>query len=770
MKLSVDDGNDLGVDLGGDGDDTLDRVLALVGSLDGVDDGHDLLSVGQEAGAGRENVLDIEDLDGARVLEVVTLRQDLRVLAEVLGDALEGLHDVVLVDGVETFVAGETRLDEDFSRLLLALLNLQLLGDLLEVLLDSLADVALLGDGVHGAVQKVVHTLGVDAVGHSLENEGRVVDLPVHVDLDGDSSLLAVDPGVLVADSSPQVIDVLTEVVVVGVLGSVLVGLDHVDDALGLEADSLQLRDLSVDQALEGAVDEGGNLLGGLEPGAGGDLHELGRGRLSPGKDGDGGNADLGVLGRVVDDGQEDGLDQDGVLLGDALQRVDGDGADHRPGADLSLDDLDQGLETLDVSKLSERGDGNKADVVVLLGPAGGGLRLDLVLKVGDPFLGDDAGLVGAEVAVDADGELGHPANGVDASAVEQLAHLDHADGLQIPEGGSEGLVLVPFQVLQVLDELDELLEEFLGRGPDGAEDSLKNVDGRAALEISALDVLLDEHGGGVGADNAENVVEEALQDLLGSIRVPSGLQDLLLDSLELLQAEGQEVLGDGGQVSGGISSGAAALGAFEDLGGDPLELVDDLAADLVLGDADGEQHLGGGVEVGLGEEGDDARLVGLLVELSLGLVLVGLGELEDEALLLLQVGGGRDGREGSLLPEKFDGDGGGPLHVLLGVESQGVEGEDVLLQALADGELVEVAADDAGGGDQVLKELKSLLVIGGLHSTEVAFLFLNQQPRFDSQYSPKNYLEFFDMSLGFIDSAAKSEVDRGLKVSHNPN
>jgi len=161
--------------------------------------------------------------------------------------------------------------------------------------------------------------------------------------------------------------------------------------------------------------------------------------------------------------------------------------------------------------------------------------------------------------------------------------------------------------------------------------------------------------------------------------------------------------VGDGGEVSGGVSGGAAALGALEDLGGDPLELIDDLAADLVLGDADGEEHLGGRVEVRLGQDGDDSRLVGLLVELALRLVAVGLGELEDEALLLLEVGGGRDGGEGGLLPEELDGDGGGPLHVLLGVESEGVECEDVLLQALADGELVEVAANNAGGRDEVL-------------------------------------------------------------------
>ena len=132
VELSVDDGHQLGGHLGRDGDGALDRVLALVRSLDGVDDGHDLLPVGQETGAGREDGLDIQDLDGASVFEVVTLGEDLGVLAEVLGDALESLHDVVLVDGVQTLVAGNAGLDEDLSRLLLALLDLQLLRDLLQ--------------------------------------------------------------------------------------------------------------------------------------------------------------------------------------------------------------------------------------------------------------------------------------------------------------------------------------------------------------------------------------------------------------------------------------------------------------------------------------------------------------------------------------------------------------------------------------------------------------------------------------------------------------
>jgi len=46
---------------------------------------------------------------------------------------------------------------------------------------------------------------------------------------------------------------------------------------------------------------------------------------------------------------------------------------------------------------------------------------------------------------------------------------------------------------------------------------------------------LLDEHGGGIGADDAEDVVEQTLQDLLGGLGVASSLHDFLLDGLELV-------------------------------------------------------------------------------------------------------------------------------------------------------------------------------------------------------------------------------------------
>ena len=55
------------------------------------------------------------------------------------------------------------------------------------------------------------------------------------------------------------------------------------------------------------------------------------------------------------------------------------------------------------------------------------------------------------------------------------------------------------------------------------------------------------------------------------------------------------------------------------------------------------------------------------------------------------------------------------------------------------------------------------------LHSTEVAFLLLTQQPRVRFPIFLKNFLENFSMLQGFIDRTAQSKVDRGLKMSIKP-
>ena len=56
-----------------------------------------------------------------------------------------------------------------------------------------------------------------------------------------------------------------------------------------------------------------------------------------------------------------------------------------------------------------------------------------------------------------------------------------------------------------------------------------------------------------------------------------------------------------------------------------------------------------------------------------------------------------------------------------------------------------------------------------GFDSTEVAILLLTQQPLVRFPVFPQKNLWIFLMSLGFVDSAALSKVDRGLKMSIEP-
>lgn len=103
-------------------------------------------------------------------------------------------------------------------------------------------------------------------------------------------------------------------------------------------------------------------------------------------------------------------------------------------------------------------------------------------------------------------------------------------------------------------------------------------------------------------------------------------------------------------------------------------------------------------------ENSPDSRLINMLVHLLLLDVLSGFGKLEDQALLLLQVRGSLDGREVAFLLEELNGNGGGADEVLFGVPAHWVLGYDVLLDALADDEIVQLAANDAVGGNQMLE------------------------------------------------------------------
>ena len=62
MDFGIDDRHQLSTDLGGDGNSTFGGLLALVRSLDGVNDGNDFFAVAQESSAGWVQSLNVNYL------------------------------------------------------------------------------------------------------------------------------------------------------------------------------------------------------------------------------------------------------------------------------------------------------------------------------------------------------------------------------------------------------------------------------------------------------------------------------------------------------------------------------------------------------------------------------------------------------------------------------------------------------------------------------------------------------------------------------------
>jgi hypothetical protein len=184
------------------------------------------------------------------------------------------------------------------------------------------------------------------------------------------------------ADGNAKVLNKVVRVDVLGILVTILEGLDKADQRLDHLASRLELRNLGTDQGAEGGVDKGGNLLGGLEPGPDGNLLPLSGGGLSKRQDGNSSNSNLSILSGVINEEQQDVLDVDRLQTGNPLEVIDSHGADQ--GLILLVrDDLGQRLDRLDVAKFAQSGDDIELDVVVLL-------RLQLLLQEGNPLLDND--------------------------------------------------------------------------------------------------------------------------------------------------------------------------------------------------------------------------------------------------------------------------------------------------------------------------------------------------------------------------------------------
>ena len=698
VHLNVDDGDDLSPDIPGNV-----QVLDFFSghfefTLESGSNGKGPFDVNGETSVTGAESLNVEGLVGQSEGELPALFHGLLV-AQGFGDLVDDFAQLFLAEEGFEFVIEETHLGESFGNVLgHPFLDVQLGDDLGEFILDLAARVGSFLVVEQDLVDQLVHALSVDGPFGSVELEAVAEDLGDPGVPDGSvGSVVGLDVGPLLANNEVQVFNPSGLIEVLGVLVTEFEGLDQSEQRPDLLAFKLEFGDFGTGQSLEGGVDEGSNLLGGFEPGPDGDLLEFRSVGLSPGQNLDGGNPDFGGFSNVINDGQQDGLDKDGVELSGLLEAVDSDGPNH--GAVLLVgDDLAHDPGDLDVAELAEGSNDVKLDAPVLD-------LFKFLFHEADVFF-DDLGFLVTEGTVDPDGEL-VVLQGGDASLVEQPGHLEHANVEQL------GPFVGPLPQV-ILDQLNQFSQDFPGGGLDAGHDVLQHLVGQDGVRLVHFpNLFLDKQNGGVGTDQGQSVVEDVFEGflhffaaLLADQRPNPGF-----DLLEFREGQSPQSLGDDLDVSGDVSSFGTALGAIEKLIGELLHDLFDLPHEFLGLDLDGDQHLGGRSEVRLGHDGTDAGFlfngVPFLFRKAVGHVAPVLGgEFEDERLEFLGVAGfGDGGRDGSFL-DKFKNELGLVLEFLFGPPAGGGP-DNVLGDGLPDLEVTGiVTADNVGGGGDVVHEV----------------------------------------------------------------
>ena len=216
---------------------------------------------------------------------------------------------------------------------------------------------------------------------------------------------------------------------------------------------------------------------------------------------------------------------------------------------------------------------------------------------------------------------------------------------------------------------------------------------------------LLDQHDSGIGTDHGNNIVEQALQDLLLFLRRP-GLNpgcDIRFDFLQLLEAQSSQVLGNIGQATSNVQLGGARV-IVKDFLGNPGQFFKHLLLDLMNAQVDLGEPVGGRPEVGLLQLGLDSSLKLNLLLLLNGQVtfLSGFRDLKDQSLELLGGGGGNEGSERLLSFQEFHGDPGGVAHGLLGLPAHSSSADGVLSDGFPDDDVTDIitASNVVGGRD----------------------------------------------------------------------
>ncbi len=218
---------------------------------------------------------------------------------------------------------------------------------------------------------------------------------------------------------------------------------------------------------------------------------------------------------------------------------------------------------------------------------------------------------------------------------------------------------------------------------------------------------LLDEHDSGIGTDHGNNIVEQALQDLLLFLRGPGfnpGL-DFRFDFLQLLEAQSSQVLGNIGQATSNVQLGGARV-IVKDLLGNLGQFFNNLLLDLMSAQVNLGEPVGGRPEVGLLQLWLDTSLkLDLLLLLNGQMTfLSGFRDLKDQRLELLGGGGGSEGSEGLLGFQEFHGDLSGIAHSLLGLPAHSNGADGVLSDGFPDDDITDIiTASNVVGGRDVL-------------------------------------------------------------------
>jgi hypothetical protein len=678
-------------------------VFGLEETLNGEDNGSGLFQVDGETGIARSNDLDVEKLKSLGVFELHAFFEQLRFIGELIDKLLHGFEVEFGVESEDSFKTHELQVEDSFGVEDFTLLDSELLIDLLEFSSDGLGDFAFDLVEVHQLFENVVHTLSVQIEFQTLDLEGLVDDVHGEGELVGDKGFFSVDDLDAIDRNDLQVFEELAGVDVVRELDAGFNGLNQGKDVLEAHSDVQKFRNFSDQKALEGRVDERGDLLGRFEPGAKGNLLKFSGGRRSEWKDGNGGDANFRVLGGIVDQGKEDRADLGGVFASNALEVVDSQGADERLFSDLTFNDLNQRNEGLVVTELAESG---KDDNLFLRKLLVNGFELGF--QVGDPLFLDEDGFGVAEVAVDLDGEFNNHGSRVDAGTVQKVGESNSSNRVELRVLG-----------LDSLDQGEDHVQEFRSGSLDVLEGSLQELGSIFKGNFLRFNQFLDEDNSGVGSNHGQNVVVEELGNLQGFL--VTGFHesdDFNLNFLEFIKAERAEGLGNSHDVTSDIRRGRAALRGFESFLDDLDHEFLDLVVDFRLGNRHGEEKFRSNVHFRHGvkriEAGEGSELLFLegLIEFQLfrdgnGAQSLLQGILQEQSEQLLGFNGLHQGLESSDFDlEEFKFDGGSELHLFLSVPGDGVDGNHVLGDDLADVELLRSTADDIARSGQVSHQI----------------------------------------------------------------